>query len=42
MNSEEIIMLVFTIFILISAPLMVWLKLREEDDDNYIGTKKRK
>lgn len=42
MNSEEIIMLIFTIFILISAPLMVWLKLREEDDDNYIGTKKRK
>ena len=42
MNSEEIIMMVFTIFILISAPLAVWLKNREEDDDNYIGTKKRK
>ena len=42
MNSEEIIMMVFTIFILISAPLAVWLKNREDDDDNYIGTKKRK
>ena len=42
MNSEEIIMMVFTIFILISAPLAVWLKNREEDDDNYIGTKKHK
>lgn len=42
MKSEEIIMMVFTILILITAPLMIWVKMKEDEEDNYIGTKKRK
>ena len=41
MNSEETIALVFLIALIIVVPTVLWLKSREEEDD-YIGTKKRK
>lgn len=42
MNADEIIMLGFVILILITTPIAIWFKSQEENEDNYIGTKKRK
>ena len=42
MNSEEIIMAVFLVVLVGAIPAVYLVNRHEEEEDKYIGTKKRK